>query len=109
MAKKKIDINNAAKTITMYQRAFEKLTPEEEVKVAKYQDAGYELIIKDNPAPKGAKKDKTTAEDIRKELAKDTAALKKFEDLLKIKKVGNKQVGGFFAAKSWYQNEYKAK
>ena len=100
MAKKKIEINNAAKTITMYQRAFEKLTPEEEIKVAKYQDAGYELIIKDNPAPKGAKKDKTTAEDIRKALGKDTAALKTFEAKMKDK--------GFFAAKSWYQKEYKA-
>ena len=97
----KIKIDNAAKTITMYQRAFESLSAEEEAKVARYQGVGYELIIKDNPVPKGAKKDKTKEADILKALEKDEAALATYK--------AKKAAGGFFAAKSWYQHEYKAK
>ena len=75
----KIKIDNAAKTITMYQRAFENLTEAEEDKVFKYQGIGYELIIKDNPVPKGAKQDRTKEADILKALAKDEAALETYK------------------------------
>ena len=97
----KIKIDNAAKTITMYQRAFENLTADEEAKVTRYQKVGYELVIKDNPIPKGAKKDKTKEADILKALEKDEAALETYK--------AKKAAGGFFAAKGWYQKEYKAK
>lgn len=71
-----------------------------------YVTMGYKMRIKSQVrAEKMLKKaDKLDAKTIRAALAKDEAALGKFENIIKGEEDGYKK--GFFAAKSWYKHDY---
>ena len=86
----------------------------DEEAVALFVKMGYKMRIKsqDRAIKMRAQADTMNAAEIRELLKDDSKALKKFDDIIHGKKTGITNAEGkygFFAAKKWFKDEYKAK
>ena len=89
-------------------------TAADEAAVALYVKMGYAMKIKsqERAHQMKAQADTLSADEIRELLKDDSKALKKFDDIIHGKKTGITNAEGkygFFAAKKWFKDEYKAK
>lgn len=102
MKKEIFKANHEEKVIKIYQKDFEKLTPEEEKTIARYQNFGYEIKIIDNPQRKprkGTATSKINEKYILAALGDDEAAKEKYNKIKSEQK--------FVGARNWFLNEYK--
>lgn len=98
-------VNTKKKVITISNSA--KLTTTDKEIIAMYLNVGYILRQKSVARAKKAaeRADSITDADIKKALEEDKEALEKYCEI----KNGNGKGKGFFAAKKWYNDNYKKK
>lgn len=102
MKKEIFKADHEEKVIEIYQKDFEKLTPEEERTIVRYKNLlDYKIKILDNPErqPRKSKSNSLKEADILAALVDDEAAKEKYNQI--------KSEKGFLAARTWFLQNHK--